>query len=42
MQELMEVQSALVASEARRQRLMEANDSLSDELRVTQRKVTLG
>ncbi|XP_076778602.1 ARF GTPase-activating protein GIT2 isoform X4 [Arvicanthis niloticus] len=38
-QEFMEVQSALVASEAKRQQLMKVNNNLSDELRIMQKKL---
>ncbi|GAB1290040.1 ARF GTPase-activating protein GIT2 [Apodemus speciosus] len=38
-QEFMEVKSALVASEAKRQQLMKVNNNLSDELRIMQKKL---
>uniref|UniRef100_A0AAX7V5Q3 Arf-GAP domain-containing protein n=1 Tax=Astatotilapia calliptera TaxID=8154 RepID=A0AAX7V5Q3_ASTCA len=40
MQEYLEVKTALSASEAKIQQLMKANNSLSDELRLMQKKVT--
>ncbi|XP_029960240.1 ARF GTPase-activating protein GIT2a isoform X7 [Salarias fasciatus] len=40
MQEYMEVKNALSASEAKIQQLMRANNSLSDELRLMQKKAT--
>lgn len=39
MQEYLEVKTALSASEAKIQQLMKANNSLSDELRLMQKKV---
>ncbi|XP_028621288.1 ARF GTPase-activating protein GIT2 isoform X3 [Grammomys surdaster] len=38
-QEFMEVKSALVASEAKRQQLTKVNNNLSDELRIMQKKL---
>lgn len=40
MQEYMEVKNALSASEAKIQHLMKANNNLSDELRLMQKKVS--
>lgn len=39
-QEYMEVKNALSASEAKIQQLMKANNNLSDELRLMQKKVS--
>lgn len=39
MQEYLEVKNALSASEAKIQQLMKANNSLSDKLRLMQKKV---